>query len=98
MLPDWGSWTWPISAAAMVANARKLGVDFVAIDGKLATNARLDALAGAGIRTTVWTVDDAADMHRYLGDSRISGVITNFPVTAMQVRDALPTFATRRVA
>jgi glycerophosphoryl diester phosphodiesterase len=87
LLPDWDSLTWPISGAAMVAKARTLGVDFVAIDQHLASNARLDALAGAGISTAVWTVDDRADLQKYLADPRVGGIITNTPDAAMAMRD-----------
>jgi glycerophosphoryl diester phosphodiesterase len=87
LLPDWGSGTWPISGAAMVSTARDLRVDFVAIDARLADNGRLDALAGAGIDTAVWTLNTRADLRRFLADSRVGAVITDAPGTAMAMRD-----------
>ncbi len=87
LMPDWKNGTWPISGAAMVQHSRELGVDFVAIDRRIADDGRLDALAAAGLDTAVWTVDSRADLRRFLHDSRVYRVITDAPDTAKQMRD-----------
>lgn len=87
LMPDWQHGTWPISGAAMVQQSRDLKVDFVAIDRRMADDGRLDALAAAGLRTAVWTVDSRADLRRFLNDSRVYRVITDSPDTAKQMRD-----------
>ncbi|MEO6867540.1 MAG: glycerophosphodiester phosphodiesterase [Gaiellales bacterium] len=83
LIPDWKTGTWPISGAAMVSRARELQVDFVAIDRHIASNARLDALAGAGIPTAIWTVNERSDLERFLNDPRVFRVITDTPATAI---------------
>ena len=101
LLPDWKNGTWPISGAAIVAQARELGVDFVAIDRMIANDARLDAIAAAGFFVAVWTVDKPGDLARLLKDSRVQRIITDAPDTAMAMRDAArklqPALAAARV-
>lgn len=87
LVPDWKNGTWPISGAAMVQQSRELKVDFVAIDRRIADDGRLDALAAAGLKTAVWTVDSRIDLRRFLHDSRVYRVITDAPDTAKQMRD-----------
>jgi len=87
LVPDWQSGTWPISGAAMVDKARRLGVDFVAMDQTIADNSRLNALATAGFDIALWTVDRDADLARWLGDARVQRIITDRPDRAIQLRD-----------
>jgi glycerophosphoryl diester phosphodiesterase len=90
LMPDWQTGTWPISGAAMVDKARKLGVDFVAIDKWIASDGRIDALAKAGFDVAIWTVDKDADLRRFLGDSRVKRIITDRPDLAIPLRDQRP--------
>jgi glycerophosphoryl diester phosphodiesterase len=90
LVPDWQTGTWPISGAAMVDKARKLGVDFVAIDKWIASNGRIDALAKAGFDVAIWTVDKQSDLQRFLSDSRVTRIITNRPDMAIDLRRQLP--------
>lgn len=87
LVPDWQSGTWPISGAAMVDKARKLGVDFVAIDKIIAGDSRMDALARAGFDIAIWTVDKQSHLERFLGDPRVSRIITDRPDVALDLRD-----------
>jgi glycerophosphoryl diester phosphodiesterase len=90
LMPDWQSGTWPISGAAMVDKARKLGVDFVAIDKWIASDGRIGALAKAGFDVAIWTVNKDADLRRFLGDSRVKRIITDRPDLAIPLRDRRP--------
>jgi glycerophosphoryl diester phosphodiesterase len=90
LVPDWQTGTWPISGAAMVDKARKLGVDFVAIDKWIASTGRIDALAKAGFDVAIWTVDKQSDLQRFLSDSRVTRIITNRPDMAIDLRRQLP--------
>ncbi len=87
LVPDWQTGTWPISGAAMVDKARKLGVDFVAIDKYIASESRIDALAKAGFDIAIWTVDKQSHLEKFLGDSRIKRIITDRPDLAIDLRD-----------
>lgn len=98
LVPDWQSGTWPISGAAMVDKARKLGVDFVAIDKIIANDSRMNALAQAGFDIAIWTVDKHSDLQRFLGDSRVSRIITDRPDLAIDLRDRRPPSATQAAA
>jgi glycerophosphoryl diester phosphodiesterase len=90
LVPDWQSGTWPISGAAMVDKARKLGVDFVAIDKWIASDERIGALAKAGFDVAIWTVNKDADLRRFLADARVKRIITDRPDVAIDLRRQLP--------
>jgi glycerophosphoryl diester phosphodiesterase len=87
LVPDWESGTWPITGAAMVNKATRLGVDFVAIDQHIAFGSSLDALARAGFDIALWTVDKDSKLSKWLGDPRIDRIITDRPDRAIQLRD-----------
>jgi glycerophosphoryl diester phosphodiesterase len=87
LVPDWESGTWPISGAAMVNKAKRLGVDFVAIDQHIAFSSSLDALARAGFDIALWTVDKDSKLSKWLGDSRVTRIITDRPDRAIELRD-----------
>ncbi|MBC7461431.1 MAG: glycerophosphodiester phosphodiesterase [Thermoleophilia bacterium] len=93
LIPDWQNGEWPISGAQIVAKARRLGVDFVAIDAHIANNERLQTIADAGFGIAVWTVDKQLDIQKYLADARVHTIITNAPDLAMRLRDKAPTGA-----
>jgi glycerophosphoryl diester phosphodiesterase len=85
--PDWHTGHWPIRGAEIVAKARSVGADFVALSAQIATNDRLQAIADAGLRTAVWTVDEKLEIQRFLADVRVQTIITNAPDLAMALRD-----------
>ena len=43
----------------------------------------------AGIKTMVWTVDEDAEMRRWLTDRRVTVLITNRPADAVALRASL---------
>ncbi len=98
LVPDWQSGTWPISGAAMVDKARKLGVDFVAIDKWIASGDRIGALAKAGFDVAIWTVDKQSHLSKFLGDPRVSRIITDRPDVALDLRDRRPAVAGAQAA
>src|SRR5258707_1057159 len=44
----------------------------------------------AGIKTMVWTVDEDAEIRRWLTDRRVTVLITNRPADAVALRASLP--------
>ena len=44
----------------------------------------------AGIKTMIWTVDEDAELKRWLADSRVTVLITNRPADAVAMRASLP--------
>ena len=87
LMPDWQTGSWPISGAAMVDKARKLGVDFVAIDKWIASDDRIGALAKAGFDVAIWTVDKQSHLEKFLRDPRVTRIITDHPDLAKDLRD-----------
>lgn len=87
LVPDWENGTWPITGAAMVNKAKRLGVDFVAIDQHIAFSASLDALARAGLDIALWTVDRDSQLTKWLRDPRVDRIITDRTDRAIQLRD-----------
>ena len=85
--PDWYTGHWPIRGAEIVARARSVGADFIALTARIATNDRLQALADAGLEVAVWTVDEQLQIQRFLADARVHTIITNAPDLAMALRD-----------
>jgi glycerophosphoryl diester phosphodiesterase len=98
LVPDWQTGTWPISGAAMVDKARKLGVDFVAIDKWIARDASIEALAKAGFDVAIWTVDKESHLEKFLGDPRVTRIITDRPDVAIDLRDRRPATGTQAAA
>lgn len=58
-------------------------IDFIALDQKDASEARLE---GAAVPVWVWTVDDERLMRRFIADPRVGGLITNRPDRALRIR------------
>lgn len=67
---------------------RRSHADFVAVHKDLARVRVLAYCARAGMPAWVWTVDDEAEIARFMGDSRVAVLITNRPDVAMRFRKA----------
>jgi glycerophosphoryl diester phosphodiesterase len=64
--------------------------DWVAVHRRLAAAGVLARCHRAGIKTMVWTVDEDAELMRWLTDRRVAVVITNRPADAVALRASLP--------
>jgi glycerophosphoryl diester phosphodiesterase len=69
---------------------RACQADWVAVHRRLAAAGVLAQCHRAGIKAMVWTVDDDAEMRRWLVDQRVSVLITNRPADAVALRASLP--------
>ena len=65
---------------------RACGADWVAVNRRLARAGVLAQCHRAGIRTMIWTVDEDAEMRRWLADPRVTVLITNRPDAAVALR------------
>ena len=64
--------------------------DWVAVHRRLSAAGVLAQCHQAGIKAMVWTVDEDAEMRRWLTDRRVSVLITNRPADAVALRASLP--------
>jgi glycerophosphoryl diester phosphodiesterase len=69
---------------------RACRADWVAVHRRLAAAGVVAQCHRAGIKTMVWTVDDDAEIRRWLTDRRVTVLITNRPADAVALRAALP--------
>jgi len=69
---------------------RACRADWVAVHRRLAAAGVLAQCHRAGIEAMVWTVDEDAEIKRWLTDRRVSVVITNRPADAVALRASLP--------
>ena len=69
---------------------RACRADWVAVHRRLAAAGVLAQCHRAGIRAMVWTVDEDAEMRRWLADQRVTVLITNRPADAVALRASLP--------
>ena len=69
-----------------VRRARACGADYVVMHFTLAELGALRRAHRAGFPAIVWTVNDAARLRRYLGDERVTAVVTDVPARAIQLR------------
>ena len=69
---------------------RACRADWVAVHRRLAAAGVLAQCHRAGIEAMVWTVDEDAEMRRWLTDQRVTVLITNRPAHAMALRASLP--------
>ena len=69
---------------------RACRADWVAVHRRLASAGVLAQCHRAGIEAMVWTVDEDAEMRRWLTDQRVTVLITNRPADAMALRASLP--------
>ncbi|MGH3712692.1 MAG: glycerophosphodiester phosphodiesterase [Micromonosporaceae bacterium] len=72
-----------------VRRVRRCGADFVAMHHWLARLGTLRRCAAAGVPAMVWTINNDAMIDRYLGDRRVSVVITDRPHYVSDRRDEL---------
>jgi glycerophosphoryl diester phosphodiesterase len=69
---------------------RACRADWVAVHRRLAAAGVLAQCHRAGIEAMVWTVDEDAEMRRWLTDQRVTVLITNRPADAVALRASLP--------
>lgn len=65
---------------------RACHADWAAVNHRLARAGVLAPCHRAGIRTMIWTVDEEAEMKRWLDDPRVAVLITNRPARAVALR------------
>jgi len=75
---------------------RACRADWVAVNHRLARAGVLAQCHQAGIKAMIWTVDEDAEMRRWLTDPRVTVLITNRPADAVALRASL-TQATLRI-
>ena len=68
---------------------REAGASFLAVPARLARAGLLAWAAQRGIECFVWTVNDRRVLRSVLSDPRVSGVITDRPGRALQIRAEL---------
>ena len=69
---------------------RACRADWVAVHRRLAAAGVLAQCHRAGIEAMIWTVDEDAEMRRWLTDERVTVLITNRPADAVALRASLP--------
>jgi glycerophosphoryl diester phosphodiesterase len=67
---------------------RACRADWVAVHRRLAAAGVLGRCHRAGIKTMIWTVDEDADIRRWLADPRVTVLITNRPGDAVAIRSS----------
>jgi glycerophosphoryl diester phosphodiesterase len=78
---------WPLSFP--LAAVRDSPADWVAMSYRFARPSVLDSCGALGLRVMVWTVNDDRRLDRFLGDSRVSILVTDRPGYAVRRRQAL---------
>lgn len=84
---------WAATRLGEVLPMRRLRAcraDWVAVNHRLARAGVLAQCHRAGLETMVWTVDEDAEMKRWLADPRVTVLITNRPADAVAMRASLP--------
>ena len=79
-----------LSELLPVRRLRACRADWVAVHRRLAAAGVLAQCHRAGIKAMVWTVDEDAEMRRWLTDRRVTVLITNRPADAVTIRASLP--------
>ena len=69
---------------------RACRADWAAVHRRLAAAGVLAQCHRAGVKAMVWTVDEDAEMRRWLADQRVTVLITNRPADAVALRASLP--------
>ena len=67
---------------------RACRADWVAVHRRLAAAGVLARCHRAGIKTMIWTVDEDAEIRRWLADPRVTVLITNRPGDAVAMRSS----------
>jgi glycerophosphoryl diester phosphodiesterase len=75
---------WPLSFPLTAVQAS--GASWVAMSYRYARPEVLDRCVAAGLRIMVWTVNDDRRLARFLGDPRVTVVVTNRPEHAVALR------------
>ena len=75
---------WPLSFPLAAVQAS--GATWVAMSYRYARPSVLDDCVAAALRIMVWTVNDDRRLTRYLGDPRVSVVVTDRPEHAVALR------------
>jgi len=84
---------WAATRLSELFSLRRLRAcraDWVAVHRRLAAAGALARCHRAGITAMVWTVDEDAEMRRWLADPRVTVLITNRPGDAVAMRTASP--------
>jgi glycerophosphoryl diester phosphodiesterase len=82
--------TTRLSELRPMRRLRACRADWVAVHRRLAAAGVLAQCHRAGIKAMVWTVDEDAEMRRWLADQRVTVLITNRPADAVALRASLP--------
>ena len=82
--------TTRLSELRPMRRLRACRADWVAVHRRLAAAGVLAQCHRAGIEAMVWTVDEDAEMRRWLTDQRVTVLITNRPADAVALRASLP--------
>jgi len=80
---------WATTRLSELFPMRRLGAcraDWVAVHRRLAAAGVLARCHRAGIKAMVWTVDEDAEIRRWLADPRVTVLITNRPGDAVAMR------------
>lgn len=67
--------------------AAKVGADYVSVEQRMATDSFLRAAKERGTDVDVWTVDSDAGISRLLDTGLVTGIVTDRPQRAMELRD-----------
>ena len=78
-----------LSELLPVRRLRACHADWAAVNHRLARAGVLAQCHRAGINAMIWTVDEDAEMRRWLADPRVAVLITNRPADAVALRASL---------
>lgn len=86
--PPWVRLRVRLSEAFPGRRLERCHADFVAVHHQLAEINVLRHCAGHGLPAWVWTVDEEAEIARFMTDERVAVIITNLPEVALRLRSA----------
>ena len=78
-----------LSELVPLRRLRACRADWVAMNRRLAATGVLAQCHRAGIKAMIWTVDEDAEIRRWLADPRVTVLITNRPADAVALRASL---------
>jgi glycerophosphoryl diester phosphodiesterase len=82
----WATMTERLAELFPDARLRRSRADFVAAHQQLARLRLLRYCQGKRLPVWVWTVDEAKEIERFMGDPRVTTLITNRPDVALELR------------